>query len=364
MDGTILSQGSFVVGAVVVPQYIKVPSGVDWIETYNFTQSLVVGGATPNSIENYWQLGMQPGYSYVKYYTNASAVLNGDFILSGGISLYDPSGNNPYALPLIGSPVATTAISNATRPVVLTANTAGLSVGSIVRMNSTTQFDTNGIDFVVGAVTPNVSFTLLTALNPLANVPGAVGGAGFYRQINILTPKFYPSTRYITNITQAALAQVSLSTPHNMCAGQEIRFRIPAVSGMIQLDGVAATIVLVVDAYNILVGVNSTNFTAFTFPTVAQQPSSFPIIEPVGEYTANALTNLQPQFPLLLNGQQVPNTQSGLLSDSMVDTQFLGVILGTGALGVISGAATTGPAGTAAGDVIFWRAGKSSFGGQ
>jgi hypothetical protein len=364
MDGTILSQGSFTVGAVVVPQYIAVPSGTDWISTYNFTQSYVVGGATPNSIENYWQLGMAPGYSYVKYYTDASAVLNGDLLTTGGISIYDPSGNNPYALPLIGNPIATTASTNAVQPVVSTGNTGTLTVGSIVRLSATAQTDINGIDFVVGAVNPGVSFTLLTATNTLANVPGAIGGAGFYRQINTLTPMFYPSTRYITNITQAAQAQISLSVPHNMCAGQEIRIHIPAVSGMVQLDGLAVTITSVVDAYNIIVGVNTTGFTAFTFPTIAQQPSSFPIIGPVGEYTANALVNMQNQFPLLLNGQQVPNTQSGILSDSLVNTGFLGVILGTGGLGYISGAATTGPAGTAAGDVIFWRAGKSSFGGQ
>lgn len=364
MDGTILSQGGFIVGATVVPQYIKVPSGCDWFSTYNFTQSFAVGGATPNSVENFWQLGMQPGYSYTKYYTTATAVLNGDLITTGGISIYDPSGNNPYSLPLVGNPIATTASTNATRPVVSTANTAGLSVGSVVRLSNTAQTDINGIDFVVGAVTANTSFTLMTATNALANVPGAIGGAGFYRQVNILTPQFYPGKRYITNITQAVNAQISLSVAHNLCAGQEIRIHIPEVSGMIQLDGLAVTVVAVVDAYNIVVAVNTISFTPFTFPTIAQQPSNFPHIIPFGEYTANALTNLLPQFPLLANGQQVPNTQSGILSDSTVDTGFLGVILGTGGLGTISGTAITGPAGTAAGDVVYWRAGKSSFGGQ
>lgn len=364
MDGTILSQGTFTVGATVVPQYIAVPSGTDWVSVFNLTQSFAVGGATPNSVENFWQIGMQAGYSYVKYYTTASTVLNGDFITTGGISIYDPSGNNPFSLPLLGNPIATTAISNATRPVVLTANTGTVVVGSVVRMSNTAQFDTNGIDFVVGAVTPNVSFTLLTATNALANVPGAVGGAGFYRQVNILTPQWYPSKRYITNITQAAQAQVSLSVEHNLCAGQEIRLHVPAVSGMIQLDNVSATVVAVVDAYNILIGVNTIAYTPFTFPTVAQQPSEFPHIVPYGEYTANALTNGLPQFPLLANGQRVPNTQSGILSDSTVNTGFLGIILGTGGTGVASGLATTGPAGTAPGDFVMWRAGKSSYGGQ
>ncbi len=363
MDGTILSQGIFQVPAGgPITQYIAVPSGTDWIWTYNFTQSLVVGGATPNSIENYWQLNMPVDSSYVKYYTTGTAVLNGDVIASGGISVYDPSGVNPYSLPLVGAAIATTAISNATRPVVLTATTAGLAVGSVVRMSNTLQEDTNGIDMVVGAINPGVSFTLLAASNALANVPGGVGGAGFYRKINVESP-WYPARRFITNITRAVNAQVSLSTAAGFVVGQLIRFHIPAVSGMVELDGQAATILVKVDEYNYLVSINTTGYTAFTYPTIAQQPSDFPIVVPVGEDTSRALTLGGVQFPVI-NGMRVNATQSGILSDSTVDTGFLGVVLGTGALGVISGAATTGPAGTAAADFVLWRAGKSSFGGQ
>lgn len=363
MDGTILSQGLFQVPATgVINQYIAVPSGTDWVWTWNFTQATLVGGATPNSVYNYWQIGMPVGSSSVQYYTTGSTVLNGDLIASGGISVYDPSGVNPYSLPLVGAPVATTAISNATRPVVLTANTTGLAVGSVVRMSRTAQTDTSGIDFVVGAVNPGVSFTLLAASNALANVPGGVGGAGFYRQINVQSP-WYPSRRHITNITQAALAQVSLSTAAGFVIGQLIRFEIPAESGMVQLNGLTGTILIKVDEYNYVVNINTTGFTAFTFPTIAQQPSSFPIVVPVGEDTSRALTLAGVQFPII-NGLVVNGTQSGILSDSTVNTGFLGIVLGTGSTGIASGAATTGPAGTAALDFVFWRAGKSSFGGQ
>jgi len=286
MDGTILSQGFFQVPATgVVQQYIPVPSGTDWVWTYNFTQSALVGGATPNSIENYWQIGMPVGSSYVKYYTTAGAALNGDLIATGGISIYDPSGNNPYALPLVGNAVATTAITNATRPVVSTANTSGILVGSVVRMSNTAQFDTSGIDFVVGAVTPGVSFTLLAASNALANVPGAVGGAGVYRHINVESP-WYPKRRYITNITQAVNAQISTSVANSYVPGQLVRFHVPAVSGMVQLDGLSGTVLSIVDAFNFTVNINTSFFTAFTFPTVAQSPSSFPIVVPVGEDTS------------------------------------------------------------------------------
>jgi hypothetical protein len=39
------------------------------------------------------------------------------------------------------------------------------------------------------------------------------------------------------------------------------------------------------------------------------------------------------------------------------------MILGTGSNGAISGAAITGPAGSVAGDVVYWVAGKSTYGG-
>jgi hypothetical protein len=132
---------------------------------------------------------------------------------------------------------------------------------------------------------------------------------------------------------------------------------------MTQLDGLLGTIVSVIDDYNFLVNIDTTTFTAFTFPTVAQQPSSYPIVVPVGEDTGRALALGGNQLPLI-NGLPINGTQSGILSDSTVNTGFLGVVLGTGGTGTISGAATTGPAGTAALDFVVWRAGKSSFGGQ
>ncbi len=362
MDGTILSQGTFTVGATVVPKYIAVPSGTDWVEVINWTQRWVDGGAAAFSNTNYWQIGMLPGSSLVSYYGNGDAIFHGDLITSGGISIYDPSGNNPYALPLVGVSVATTASTNATRPVVSTANTGALAVGSVVRLSNTGQTDLNGIDFVVGAVTPNVSFTLLTATNPLANVPGAVGGAGFYRQVNN-TELFYPRKRVIVNITNAVFPQVSTSIAHGLTVGQEVRFLIPAVSGMVNLNGVQAAIVSVLDDYNFFVDFSTVFFPAFTFPTVAQQPSSYPEVVPVGENTAVSLQSPVAQTPTI-GGVQINGTQSGILADSTVNTGFLGLILGTGGNGVNLGADITGPAGSVAGDFIMWRSGKSSYGGQ
>ncbi len=371
MDGTILGQGTFTVGASVTQQIVQIPSGADWIRVFNYTQFGTAGGASAGGVEYMWQRGMPSGSAIVKYKINTSNanVLQGDLITSGGFTLYDPSGQTAGAQPVLGNAVATTASTNATRPVVSTATTTGLVAGtSVVRMSNTAQTDVNGIDMVVGAVSAGVSFTLLTATNALATAPGAIGGAGFYRIVNT-DPLFYPRRRYITNITQASQAQVSTSVAHNYVVGQEVRFNIPSVSGMVQLNSTQAnnfltgTIVSVVDSFNFKVNIDTSAFTAFTFPTIAQQPSSFPEVTPVGEDTAYALTSTAAQTPLDVFGNPINNANSGILSDATVNTGFLGMILGTGGTTVGGSVAVPGPAGTAASDVVYWLAGKSTYGG-
>jgi len=361
MDGTILSQGTFTVGANVVPVNIPVPSGVDWVSVINLTNVVQAGGANAAGIRYFWQLGMANGSAIVEYYANGGAVVTGDYIVPGGISLYDPSGQNPLS-PALSAPRATTAMTNATRPVVSAANTTGLVVGSVVRMTLTAQDEVDSVDMVVGAVNPGVSFTLLTASNAMANAQGAIGGAGFYQIVNY-PPLFYPRRLVITNITQAALAVVATSVAHGLTVGQQIRFTIPATSGMVQLNGQQATITAIIDDYTFNINIDTTAFTAFTFPTIAQFPATYPVLVPFGMNTGAALTLGGLQVPTI-GGVQIYGTQSGILADSTVNTGFLGMTLGTGSDGAINGAAISGPAGTNPGDFILWRVGKSSFGGQ
>lgn len=404
MDGTILCQGTFTARfhgtnpnpGVAAAQagdrvIIEIPSNADWLKVYDYTQSGTFGNSAAwfqgaatafTAKEWYWQRGMAPGTGIVNYKANGTNVLNEDTLVSGGFTLYDPSGQSVGSLPLLGNPVATTAISNATSPIVLTANTAGLvsnttfGCGSVVRMSNTAaQQDTQGVDFSIGAVVLNTSFTLTIAgVNPLANVPGAVGGAGFYRVVNV-DDLFYPRHRYITNITQAVHPQVSTSVPHGMTPGQEIRFSIPKLAiapfGMTQLDGLVATVLTVVDDFNFTINVDTSAFALFVWPSVAQMPASFPIMVPVGEDTASALVLPGTMVPMVC-GEKIHATQSGILADSTVNTGFLGMVLGSGGNGTALGTPIFGPAGGvhfSAADVIdvadtmYWVAGKSSFGG-
>lgn len=398
MDGTIIGQGFFTASSLGLSNptpgvasraaanaaVIQIPSGVDWLSVRNYTAAGAAGtavaffngvGDASIGVEFYWQRGMPVAEGMVSYYDTGAQAVSGDTFVSGGFTLYDPSGQDLNALPALSAARATTASTNATRPVVSTANTDGLAVGSIVRLSNTAQTDINGIDFVVGAVTPGVSFTLLTASNPLANAPGAIGGAGFYRVVNT-NPLFYPRVRYIVDISNAAEGVVSTSAPHGLTPGQEVRFNIPAVAGMVQLNGNTqnnyrpATIVEVIDDYNFAIDIDTTAFTAFSYPTIAQQPSSFPIVTPFGEDTATSLASPFNQVPMI-GGLPIFNANTGLLADSTVNTGFLGMVLGSGGDGLALGSPLVGPSGSiswsaadvATGDLMFWRAGKSTYGG-
>ena len=408
MDNTtILGQGSFTASSIGLTNpnagnasvgqanaaYIQIPSNADWMCVRNWTQFGTAGNdgayfnGTANAntgIEYFWQRGMAAGSAIVKYYTDDGlTTISGDTIVSGGFTLYDPSGQSIGAQPLLGAPVATTASTDVTRPVVSTGNTAGVSVGTVVRLSNTAQTDVNGVDFVVGAVTANTSFTLLAASNALATAPGAIGGAGFYRIVyNGNTPLWYPRLRYVTNITKAANAQVSTSVAHGLTPGQEIRFKIPTTSGMTDLNpqlnnnyfptssSTAAIIQTVVDDYNFTININTLGYAAFTWPTIAQEPCDFPTVTPFGEDTATSLASNTAQVPTI-GGVQIFNTNTGILADSTVNTGYLGMILGNGDAGTILTTPILGPSGSIAwtagnaptGDLMYWVAGKSTYGG-
>ena len=124
MDNTtIIGQGSFTASSYglsnpnpgnaetsnSVAAYIQIPSNADWMIVRNWTQFGDVGtdaayfNGTADAavgIEFFWQRGMAAGSAICKYYSNTSAVLNGDTITSGGFTLYDPSGQSMGAQPL------------------------------------------------------------------------------------------------------------------------------------------------------------------------------------------------------------------------------------------------------------------------
>lgn len=376
MDGTILGQGTFTAAVGVPLVNLNIPSGVDWMRVLNYTQSAVNGAAGAKGVSFYWQRGMAAGTGQVMYYANGGAAMTGDTLATGGFTLLDTSVTTP------GVSNALTAITAANPPVVTTA-AALPAVGSVVRIiNPNNQAQIGGLDFTVTAAGGG-TFTIGNA--SLTN--SVASTAGFWRQIQF-DAIYYPRRRFVTWVRASAQAVIYLSVTHQYVPGQEVRLSFPGGAAIwgtyAALDGVQCTIVAVNvaragnepnnagTANNIQVNVDTSAFGVWNvfgaaanqnYPAAGLVPFTPAAVIPMGEDTAQSLINLNAQVPLEYNGQQVFATNNGLLSDSTVNTAFIGMTLGVGGLGVLSGAAITGPSGAIAGDVMYWLAGKSTFGG-
>lgn len=326
------NQGSFT--STGSNKILQIRSDVDWINVYNITQ-MATGQTTAVAVQFYWQRGFPAGAMIAYFKSNAANALNlTQYLTTGGFTLVNNTLNVPGPL------VALTAISNATPPVVSTASTANLSNGNVVRLfNVAGGQQLGGLDFTVGAVTANTSFTLAFMRAIVAATTGS------YRIIPY-DPYFYPPTRVISKISAATQAIVTLTVTHAFTVGQVIRFVIPTVTalayGTTQLNGVQATIVAInqpdVDGVTntITVNVDTTAMGAFAWPLTADPVHTPAQVVPVGENSAQAI----------LSG-------SNFIGDSEVNLGFLGISLTGGA----------GSPGGANNDVIYWVAGKSFSGG-
>ena len=323
------NQGRFTsTGANVV---IQLRSDLDWMWVKNYTVSIAAGAGA--GAEFYWQRGMAQGRGLVYSKTAVTGALAvAQIAANSGFYLVDSSVNLP------GPSLALTGITAGNPPVVNTANTASLSNGDIVRIfNTVGAKQLGGLDFTIGALSAGVSFTLAF----MAQIASANPGAGTFRRIPY-NPYFYPSSRYITKISQATQAIVTLSVTHSYTVGQVVRLIVPTVTalayGMTALDGLQATIVAINQAdadgvtNTITIDIDTTGFSAFAFPLTTAPGFTPAQVVPMGENTAEAL---------LLG--------ANILGDATVNTAYIGIQLVAGALA---------PAGVAE-DVIYWVAGKS-----
>lgn len=316
MDNTIIQQGTFTSDGLAKTLVIR--NDVNWISVVNLTQS---GDTNDAGVNFYWQDGMPNGSAIVQSKTGGGDDIEQTVLAAGGFTVLDTSGSG------VGSLSALTSISNAAVPRVLVASTAGLSDGDVVRLiNVTGGQQLGGIDFSINVI-DGTHFDLEFMTQITAST------AGSYRVIAHL-PSYQPSTRFITEITQAAQAVVACSVTPNYDIGQKVRIVNPDPAyGMSEINGLQATIVDIDDANGeITIDIDTTGFSAFAFPVSADVPFTPAQVVPFGEDTAEARAE----------------GVSSLL-DSVHNSSFLGVQLGAG---------IGGPAGQAD-DVILWRAGSS-----
>jgi hypothetical protein len=325
--------GNFV--STGAPVFLPLPAGWDSIRVIN--ESVDVAGGAGTSAEFYFRQGMTngTGIAYVKEAT-IGALIPTPIAANLGFFVINNTVNT------LGASVATTGISNTNPPnppLVSTGATAGLvALSTIVRLyNPLGALQLGGMDFTVNTITLNTSFTL--AYMPA--ILNAAPAAGAYRIVPYV-PYFYPSTRYITKISQAAQAIVTLSVNHTYVVGQKVRLSIPTVTalafGMTALDGVEATIVAVNQAdvdgitNTITIDQNTVGMTAFALPLTADPSFTPAMVIPVGD-----------------NMRQSLISGTNYLADAVVNQGQTGVLLWPG---------TTGPAGVNT-NVISWMAFKS-----
>lgn len=285
---------------------IPLQSGYQEFELINITDIGSVAAATPVMKAKGTSL-MLAGSAYVSTKTaGASTLALENTILVNGFTFVNDS-----ASMLPGPLVATTAVSQANPAVVLTATTAGLIAdNTVVRMiNVANMQQISSIDFTIGSIAAGVSFDLKYLDSTAFALPGA---GGFYRIIPF-QPAYYPRRRFITGITQALNAVVTMSVTHGYTVGQQVRIVVPAAFGMTEMNGQLATIVAITTGATntITLNIDSTGFTAFAFPAtgVASAGVSFPLVVPVGEAATVPFQNL--------------------LDDATVNQDFRGIILGS-----------------------------------
>jgi hypothetical protein len=313
---TQMQQGRFT--STGVARTLAIRSDVDWIEIWNATTMAAAGAGT--GVKFFWQRGManDTAVEYIK--TAVTNALAPAVVATGGVSLTDTTIMTTLA------PQTVTSISGAAPGVVATGNTAGLINGDVVRLFSIVGGrQLEAIDFQIGNVINNTSFTL-------ANMPAVVaapapGAAALYRKISF-DSYWYPRSRYACVITRAANAVVTTTVDHSYTVGQVVRMIVPDAYGMREMNNLQATITAVT-ASTFTTDIDSTGFTAFTFPLTAAAPFSPAMVVPFGDAAVTP-------YESILAGA----------------TQNVGLI------GVTLAAGANSPAGVNT-NVIYWRAGKS-----
>ena len=348
---TITSQGTFISDGL--SRIIQVPQGIDWFKVVNTNN--IANQTASSGVEWWWYRtsNMPVNDAFVTYINAAGTALmpaenqftGAPFVNTGGFTLFDSTTQLPA---LQGTTVTT---SNAVNPTVTTTAVGAGEYGTthmssfrtVVRLNYNAPVtgpapSICGIDYTVNVLTAT-TFRLPTHANAIP----PMGAGQFYIASYTSDPLFYPTERTIINIvadanpTQARIT-TSVNSPYTV--GQSVRFYIPKVSHMIQLDQLIGTVVRTNLEDNTLgpnrfvVDIDVTGFTPFTWPLLADYHYKLPQVVPVGE-TA-----------------QQPYVQSYL--DATNNVGLSGMILGAG---IDAATDLLSPAGTA-GDTVTWQAGK------
>lgn len=350
-----ITTGSFT-NVASTPFFIPLSQHVSY---FKLTNASKLASYTSGRITNAeWWDYMANGIAFVDAPTtitgplNASAVIrtqlaqNGISVIKGGIYTQGPTIAIASFATNAGPPVTTE---------FTTSTDHGFRVGDNVRIvGMTTAPQMGGLVMTVTAVGSTTTFTtLFDSTNAVTSV-GSVYKVGNYAQQN--SSLYYPQNRAIASIKQANPMVVTTLVQQNYAVGDKVRFQIPTVFGMTQLDStsnglpVEFTVVAVdnaVGTQTVSLDVDSTAFTAFSWTAAANYPYSLPIMVPQGEDNTN---NLQ-QYGVIPT--PLPYANQDVLSFATQNTAQNGILVGAGDG---TATATTGGIIGSTVDIFYWEA--------
>lgn len=306
MPFTIMTQGDFTSAGIGVN--IPIPQSCDYFVATNLTQ-MGTTQATGRCVRGEWyrdgvnandlaNLGLR-----WKKTDNTSAINVDSFATStasGGFT-YFPT------VPVTEAAVTGGTVITAASPAVVTI-TNTYSEGDRIRLYATTgMLQIAGMDFTISSVS-GAGFTLL-GLD--ASGFAAPATSLIARRVSIfdaVEPRFL----FVTKITQAAQAVVTVSCVHNYVVGELVHFSVPNSFGMTEINGLTGKIIAVT-AYTMTLDIDSSTFTAFAFPASTGVPTVqlFATLAPAGQRTQfNPITGIQTgydfNYPPFHTGQFAP----------------------------------------------------------
>jgi len=271
LTGKYTSDGNF--------KILELPADVHKFKIWNYTDQ--GSSANPGVVKRAtWFLGMPVDYYMGVKNTDGAATDESVLGTSGGFRWIESTPNNLEAA------VTATAITAATPPVV-SAVGHGYQVGDTVLLTGTTGM------LQVGGIEATVTVRDSADTFSIGYVPAvgfaAAATAGAVRRVS--TPAMFgPRRRFITAITAAASAVVTLSVTHGYKVGEKIKFKVESEFGMTEINDLVGEITAISTANNtITVDIDSSAFTAFAFPASAEVPFTHAYALPVGE-DASVLT--------------------------------------------------------------------------
>lgn len=291
MAFTLITQGYFVQPATAVGMNIPLPSGADYFKTYNLTK--MAAAAPTGCIMGEWFGGgvtaVNDGLRWRK--AGSAATLVDSFstsTASNGFTYYRTYPEPQAAL-------TGTTITQANGAVATVTNT--YSEGDqVIIYNAVGMEQISGMTFTISSVSGS-GFTL----TGLDSSGFAAAATAFSVRRIAPAPRVAPPFLYVTKVTQATPGVVTVSQKHQYVVGQAIEFTVPGSFGMVQLNNYyqgqsKPVIITAVTDYTMTLNIDTSNYTAFAFPTSASSPTSqlFATLAPAGQSTQfNPITGVQ-----------------------------------------------------------------------